>query len=32
MYEYVPKEILPEEYGGYAGSIVDINSKNIRSF
>lgn len=26
MYEYVPKEILPEEYGGYAGSIVDINN------
>lgn len=26
LYEYVPKDVLPEEYGGYAGPIADINS------
>lgn len=25
LYEFVPKEVLPEEYGGYAGPIADIN-------
>uniref|UniRef100_A0A1B6L485 CRAL-TRIO domain-containing protein n=1 Tax=Graphocephala atropunctata TaxID=36148 RepID=A0A1B6L485_9HEMI len=27
LYEYVPKDILPEEYGGSAGSLADINKQ-----
>lgn len=27
LYKYVPKDMLPEEYGGQAGSIKDINGK-----
>ncbi|XKL64437.1 hypothetical protein PGB90_004523 [Kerria lacca] len=27
LYEYVPKDILPEEYGGFAGPIADINKQ-----
>lgn len=27
LYEYVPKDILPQEYGGNAGPIDAINSK-----
>lgn len=26
LYEHVPKEVLPKEYGGSAGSILDILS------
>lgn len=28
LYKYVPKEILPEEYGGFAGPIAAINGEN----
>lgn len=27
LYKYVPKDVLPEEYGGYAGPIAAINGK-----
>lgn len=27
LYKYVPKEILPEEYGGFAGPTAAINGK-----
>lgn len=28
LYKFVPKDMLPEEYGGQAGPIAEINSKN----
>lgn len=31
LYEYVPKEILPEEYGGQAGRIQDIHGLLLNS-
>jgi hypothetical protein len=27
LYKYVPKEILPEEYGGYAGPLCVIHGE-----
>lgn len=27
LYKYIPKEMLPEEYGGYAGPISTINGE-----
>ncbi|CAH0388172.1 unnamed protein product [Bemisia tabaci] len=27
LYKFVPKDVLPEEYGGYAGPIADINKQ-----
>lgn len=29
LYKYVPKEMLPSEYGGNAGSMNDLHSKFI---
>lgn len=29
LYEYVPKEMLPEEYGGAAGPIAEINREYL---
>lgn len=27
LYKYVPKEMLPEEYGGKAGKVQDLHGK-----
>jgi hypothetical protein len=27
LYKYIPKDILPKEYGGYAGSLDSIHGK-----
>lgn len=32
LYKYIPKEMLPEEYGGYAGPISAINGINLYLF
>lgn len=32
LYKYVPKEMLPEEFGGLAGPIAEINGIILAAF
>lgn len=32
VYEVIPKEMLPDEYGGNAGSLLELQKKTLREF